>query len=143
MYSSTKLKLYDTILVTEAYSESSYASTMGVSNDSVLCANKELNDLLRKNAKELNIDIVEGRIHSSDVFYRLEANAHERLRDEHGVIAVEMESFALFANAQALNKQATCLLTVSDSLVTHEATTSEERQLAFTTMMELALSLAE
>ena len=50
-----------------------------------------------------------------------------------------MESFALFANAKALNKKAACLLTVSDSLVTHEATTSQERQEAFTKMMEVAL----
>jgi purine-nucleoside phosphorylase len=138
-----QLKLYDTILVTDAYSESSFAEAMGLCKDSVLSANEELNNTLRENAKKLNISIVEGRIHSSDVFYHLESDVYKKIRDEHGCMAVEMESFALFANAKALNKQATCLLSVSDSLVTHEATTSEERQLAFTNMMELALSLAE
>jgi purine-nucleoside phosphorylase len=58
-------------------------------------------------------------------------------------MAVEMESFALFANAKVLGKKAACILTVSDSLVTHEVTTSEERQNAFTQMMEIALELAE
>jgi purine-nucleoside phosphorylase len=53
-----------------------------------------------------------------------------------------MESFALFANAKVLGKKATCLLTVSDSLVTGELTTSEERQNAFTKMMSIALELA-
>ncbi len=57
-------------------------------------------------------------------------------------MAVEMESFALFANALALGKSATCLLTVSDSLVSGDKTTAEERQLAFTKMMEIALELA-
>jgi purine-nucleoside phosphorylase len=54
-----------------------------------------------------------------------------------------MESFALFANALATGKNAACLLTVSDSLVTHEVTTSEERQNAFVKMMEIALEMAQ
>ena len=53
-----------------------------------------------------------------------------------------MESFALFANARHLGKKAACLLTVSDSLVTHEATSSEERQTSFNKMMEIALETA-
>ena len=136
------LKLYDTILVTDAYSESTFAQAMGLCNDNVLKANEELNNELRAAAKELNKPLVEGRIHSSDVFYHLTSDYLKQVTDEFGCLAVEMESFALFANAQALNKKAACLLTVSDSLVTHEATTSEERQLAFTNMMEIALALA-
>jgi purine-nucleoside phosphorylase len=53
-----------------------------------------------------------------------------------------MESFALFANAEYLKKRAACILTVSDSLVTHEATTSKERQESFQKMMEIALDTA-
>ena len=53
-----------------------------------------------------------------------------------------MESFALFHNANALNKQAACILTVSDSLVTKQATTSIERERAFNEMMQIALGLA-
>jgi purine-nucleoside phosphorylase len=54
-----------------------------------------------------------------------------------------MESFALFANAKVSGKNAACLLTVSDSLATREETSSEERQKAFTKMMEIALQFAE
>jgi len=54
-----------------------------------------------------------------------------------------MEAFALFHNAKVLEKNAACLLTVSDNLTTHEATTSEERQNAFTSMMKIALEMAE
>ena len=50
-----------------------------------------------------------------------------------------MESFALFHNANVLGKKAACLLTISDNLVTHEATTSEEREKSFKQMIELAL----
>ena len=51
-----------------------------------------------------------------------------------------MESFALFHNANVLNKKAACLLTVSNSLVTNQETTSEERQNSFTKMIEIALN---
>ena len=59
-----------------------------------------------------------------------------------GVLAVEMEAAALYANAARAGVNALTILTVSDSLVTHEATTAEERQTAFTKMMEIALELA-
>ena len=54
-----------------------------------------------------------------------------------------MESFALFHNAKVLGKEAACILTISDSLVTHEETTSEQRQTAFNQMIEIALNLAK
>ena len=53
-----------------------------------------------------------------------------------------MESFALFHNANHLGKSAACILTISDSFVTHEATSAKERQEAFATMMKLALETA-
>ncbi|MPN48386.1 Purine nucleoside phosphorylase DeoD-type [bioreactor metagenome] len=83
------------------------------------------------------------RIHSSDVFYRETSDEYKEIYSKHGCVAVEMEAFALFHNAKVLGKNAACLLTVSDNLATHEATTSEERQNAFTNMMKIALELAE
>ena len=50
------------------------------------------------------------------------------------------ESFALFANARKLNKEAACLLTISDSFVSQEETTPQQRQESFTQMMEVALN---
>jgi purine-nucleoside phosphorylase len=137
---SDKLKLYDVVLVEKAYSESTYAKTMGVSSRKVLPSSKSLNNRIIKVAERLNIDVRVITAHSSDVFYRLNNDEFKLILDEHDALAVEMESFALFANAKALNKKAACLLTVSDSLVTHEATTSKERQEAFTKMMEVALN---
>jgi purine-nucleoside phosphorylase len=138
-----KLNLYDVILVKDAYSESTYASTQGVSNSDIIEPSKELNEKLENIAKELGIELHKSRVHSSDVFYRENFNDFIKIRDEHECDAVEMESFALFANALATGKNAACLLTVSDSLVTHEATTSEERQNAFVKMMEIALEMAQ
>ena len=59
-----------------------------------------------------------------------------------GVVAVEMESFALFYLAKLLNKKAACILTISDNLVTKEETTSMERQKSFKEMILLALESA-
>lgn len=133
------LKLFDVILAKDAYSESSYAKTMGVSNRKILKAHTSLNNKILKAASKLNKKVIVGRIHSSDVFYRLAHEAYKDIFNTYQTIAVEMESFALFANAKALNKQAACLLTVSDSLVTHAETTALERERAFTNMMEIAL----
>ena len=104
---------------------------------------KALNDSLRATAKRLGINMIEGAIHSSDVFYRQPSDEKptywEKLRDERGCLAVEMESFALFANASVLGKEAACLLTISDSFISPEITTAEERQTCFTNMMKIAL----
>ena len=95
---------------------------------------------LRKSAARLGMPLIEGAVHSSDVFYRdAEPDYWEKLRDEKGCLAVEMESFALFHNAAATKKNAACLLTISDSFVSHEETTAEQRQTSFTNMMEIAL----
>ncbi|MDD3122310.1 MAG: purine-nucleoside phosphorylase [Candidatus Izemoplasmatales bacterium] len=140
---SPDLKLYDTLLVKDAWSESSFAKSQNNETKKTLKASPELNKEIAKKAKKLHIPIVIGRVHSSDVFYAEGENKHEFYFEKHKCIAVEMESFALFHNANVLGKQAACLLTVSDSLVSHEVTTAEERQSAFTNMMKIALELAQ
>ena len=82
-----------------------------------------------------------GNILSSDVFYNdnKEANAGWQ---KMGVLGVEMEAAALYMNAARCGKGALAILTVSDSLVTGEETTAEERQNSFTQMMEIALNTA-
>lgn len=139
---SEEIDLYDVILVEESYSESTYAKVMAGIEDEILKPSFELNKRLKNAANQLNIPIHKGRIHSSDVFYRQNFDDYKKIRDKYGCIAVEMESFALFANAKVTGKNAACLLTVSDSLVTMKATTSEERMKSFTNMMKIALEMA-
>ena len=138
------LNLYDVVLAESAYSESSFAKTQNGCEDDVIYPSREINDKLLAAAEKLGIPCKEVRIHSSDVFYQ-DANrgSFTRYPENHGAMCVEMESFALFHNANVLGKKAACLLTISDSLVTHEETTAEERQNAFTAMMKVALELAE
>ncbi|GAB6188936.1 purine-nucleoside phosphorylase [Marinitoga arctica] len=137
-----EIDLYDVILVEESYSESTYAKVMAGIEDEILKPSSELNIKLENAAKNLNIPIHKGRIHSSDVFYRQNFDNYKKIKEKYGCIAVEMESFALFANAQVTGKNAACLLTVSDSLVTMKATSSEERMKSFTNMMKIALEMA-
>ena len=139
---SADLAVYDTVLVTHAYSESTFAKVAFDIEGDTLPANSELNELLRKCASDVNVPLKEAIIHSSDVFYHTGSFSWEAVRNEKGCKAVEMESFALFANAIATGKRAACLLTISDSFITHEVTSAEERQNSFTNMMKVALELA-
>ncbi|MCB2292236.1 purine-nucleoside phosphorylase [Clostridium algoriphilum] len=140
---TTDLNLYDVILCTEAWSESTYAKVQSGYDSDIIAASPILNNKLEKIAKNLDIKVHKNRVHSADVFYRENADEYKQIYKEHGCTSVEMESFALFHNANVLNKKAACLLTVSDNLITHELTTSVERQEAFTNMMKIALEMAE
>jgi len=139
---SADLKLFDVMLVKECWSESSYAKTLDGHNGHLIKSSADLNRAIVRAAKKTAIPIVTGRVHSSDVFYRVQPLDREWILQKKQCLAVEMESYALFHNARVLGKQASCLLTISDSLVTHEVTTAEQREKAFTNMMKIALQLA-
>lgn len=132
------LNLYDLVLVNACFSNSSYAKTQNGCEDNMMYASDYLNFYLKETAEELNAHLTIANIHSSDVFYKENEN-YKQLYNEYGCLAVEMESFALFHNANVLGKKAACLLTVSDNIVTNEKTTSQERQNSFTKMIEVAL----
>lgn len=82
-----------------------------------------------------------GNILSSDIFYNAQPEAWKKWA-EMGVLAVEMEAAALYMTATKLGAKALCILTVSDSLVTWEETSAEEREKTFTDMMKIALEIA-
>ncbi len=138
------LQLFDVILVKDSFSESTYAKIQGGFEGDIIPASDELLQKLRQSAQALNTPLVEGRIHSGDVFYHgpIPEGAEpswKKLFREKGCLAAEMESFGLFHNARMTGKKAACLLTVSDSLANHQETTTEEREKGFTQMMEIAL----
>ena len=80
-----------------------------------------------------------GTVLSSDTFYT--ENAHNDRWMNMGVLAIEMEAAALYMNAARSGNRALVILTISDHLLTGEATTAEERQNTFTRMMDVAFSL--
>ncbi len=92
-------------------------------------------------ADERSIPITVGNLVSSDLFYGGDPNFVQKW-SEVGALAVEMEAAALYLNAAKLGKKALAICTVSDSLITGEATSAKTRQTAFNEMMVLSLETA-
>ncbi|WP_029033521.1 purine-nucleoside phosphorylase [Salinimicrobium terrae] len=91
-------------------------------------------------AKEKNIPVKAGNVLTSDEFYADEFESYQ-LWSNFGVLCVEMESSGLYTIAAKHGVNALSLLTISDSLVTKEKTTTEERETTFKGMVEIALEL--
>ena len=132
------LKIYDVVLVESSYSDSTFAKAQNGEERNVLNSSEEINQKLIESSNKLGISLKPRRVHCSDVFYK-ENDNFEEIKEQYGCSAVEMETFSLFHNANALHKKASALVTISDSLVTHEETTSEERQNKFNDMIKIAL----
>ena len=129
----------DVVMGMSAYTNSSFGRQFFDGNVAPCCSFKLL-DAAVCAARAMGIEPNVGALYSSDVFYD-EAGGAGKLK-KLGVLAVEMESAALYSNAAYAGVNALCILTVSDSLITGEVTTAEERQNTFTNMMEIALELA-
>lgn len=138
---SADLKLFDVVVADSAYSESTYAKEQCGNTSDIQYPSEELNAKIIASAKNLGIETHVGCLHSSDVFYR-ESKDYLKTVEEKGCFAVEMESFALFSNAKVLGKHAACIVTISDSFVSPEETTPEQREQSFTDMMKIALDAA-
>lgn len=135
------LKLYDIILGMGACTNSSYAHQYELPGTFSAIASWDLLYKAKQIADEKNIEVKVGNILSSDVFYNPDYDIYKKWASM-GILAVEMEAYALYCNAAAAGVNALTILTVSDSLVTKLETTSEEREKSFTKMMEIALELA-
>lgn len=103
--------------------------------------NFDLLSKVLKIAEEKNIKIKAGNILTSDEFYNDDPSYFKKWA-EFGVLAVEMETAALYTLASKYKAKALSILTISDSLVSPEITSSEEREKTFNEMIELALETA-
>lgn len=132
------LKIKDIVIAMGACTNSDYAKQYNISGSFAPVASYALLEKAVNSAKQKGVRFMVGNILSSDVFYNDDGDAMKNWR-KMGVLAVEMESAGLYMNAARAGKNALCILTVSDCIFTGEATTSAERQTAFTDMMEIAL----
>lgn len=135
------VKVRDIVIGMAASTNSNYASQYNLPGTYAPTASWQLLKKAVDVAHEKGIEPKVGNILSSDIFYDADPDVWKKWAAM-GILAVEMEAAALYMNAAQAGANALCILTVSDSLVTHEATTSEERQNSFTQMMEIALELA-
>ena len=137
---STDLKLRDIVIAMSASYNSSYAKQFDLPGTYAPTASYSLLKKAVDEAEKMGLSYKVGNILSNDLFYDDSMRTLEW--QKMGVLAVEMESAALYMNAARAKKNALCICTISDCLFSDDACTAEERQNSFTQMMRLALEIA-
>lgn len=133
------LGLYEVVVAQSASTDSNILSQYNLPGTYAPTGSWNLISAIMEQAKLQGISPHVGNILSSDFFYNADSTVNERWA-RMGVLCVEMETAALYAIAAHAGVEALGIFTVSDNIVTGEQTTPEERQTAFTTMIELALA---
>lgn len=132
----------DIVIAMGASTNSNYASQYRLNgNFSATCTH----NLLKKavfSAEKLKLNFKVGNVLSSDTFY---SDDTDELKNwgKMGILAVEMESVALYMNAARSNKNAICILTISDCPFKGTSISSTERQIGFSNMIKLALDMIQ
>lgn len=135
----TDLKLKDIVLVDNSITNSNYGKYLCNYPNININGDMELNNIILNTSKELGLNIYNGNIYSSDVFYEQNNDFKDKVA-KYNVLGVEMESFALFTNAKTiLNKKAATLLMVSDSFIYPDKLSSLEREQGLDNLITLAL----
>lgn len=133
------INVRDIVLAMAASSTSGINNSRFLNADFAPTANFELFMNAALYAKEHNIKIKAGNILSADEFYSDEFNDYKKWSD-FGILCVEMETAGLYTIAAKYQVNALSILTISDSLVTGDRTSSEEREKSFSAMIEIALN---
>ena len=144
---SEKVHVRDIVIGMGACTDSNYAANYHLPGTFAPIADYGLLRAAIEQADKMKLSYHVGNVLSSDVFYGDSEGVPEGMQSralwaKMGVLAVEMESAALYMNAARAGKRGLGIFTVSDHLVTGEATTAEERQNTFTDMMKLSLETA-
>ena len=138
---SPAIHVGDVVLGLAASTDSNYLEMFGVNGTYSPSCSYDLLCEVQAASREAGIPVTAGNILSSDHFYEIDPNWWKPWQ-KMNVLAVEMESTALYANAAYLGKKALTLLTVSDHFVLDEIASAKERETMFTDMMKLALEAA-
>lgn len=139
-----KVKVRDIIIALGACTNSNYAKNFDLPGDFAPIADFSLIRKAVEAAEDMKLNFHVGNVFSSDVFYSSlpEHKNPVKAFSEMGVLGVEMEAAALYMNAAKAGKRALAICTVSDSLVTGEELSAEDRQNSFEDMIKLALEIA-
>lgn len=134
------IKVRDLIIAMGASTNSNYASQYGLNGNFAPICSYDLLKVCAETADRLDLKVKVGNILTSDTFYDESQSSVDWAKM--GIMAVEMETAALYMNAARANKNALTICTVSDHILTGEETTATERQNSFTDMMKLSLETA-
>lgn len=134
------IPLKSLILTEKTFTNTNYNNFYINNGENYISASTRLLTEAKKKAEELGLNYRIGNTLCSDTFYTDEDEIAKA--QKHNLLGVEMESAALYINAERLGKQALTICTVSNNLITGAETSSEERQNSFLDMIKLALELA-
>lgn len=137
-----EIEMRDVIIAMAASSNSSLNRNRFKGGDFAPTASFKLFDKAIKTARDLNISFKAGNVLSSDLFYTDDPLDYE-MWAAYNVLCVEMEAAGLYSIAAKHNVNALAILTISDSLITGEKTSAEERETTFNQMIKIALELAD
>lgn len=133
------LHVGDVVVSSGSVTNSNIAKNMGLGDITEVESSKKLFQKANKVAKLYGKKVSNGKLFTNDVFYN---QKNELVYVNHGVVAVEMESFAILLIAKQLKKNAIAIATISDSLVTNETSSALDRQQNFMDMVKIALEVA-
>lgn len=136
------IKIMDLVLAQGASTNSNYVSQFGCPGTFAPLADYELLKAADEECKKMGVSYHVGNVLSSDTFYNDDVTSNDKWA-KMGVMCVEMEAAALYINAAKAKKRALAILTISDSIVTGESTSSETRQTKLRQMVEVALKSAK
>lgn len=134
------IKLHSLVFAQGACTNSNYAHQFEMPGTIAPIASFDLLRSAVDTAEKLRYDYKVGNVLSSDTFY--DDGKGSAVWKKMGVLAVEMESAALYLNAARAGKKALCICTISDNLLTGEELSADDRQNSFREMMKLALEIA-
>ena len=134
------LHVADIVIAQGACDNSNFAAQFRLPGTFAPIADFNLLRAAVEKAESMGVNFRVGNILASEIFYNDDPEAWKSWQ-KMGVLAVEMEASALYMNAARSGNEALCICTISDSLVTHEETTAEQREKTFTDMMEIAFEI--
>lgn len=135
------MKLKDLVIAMGASTDSAYQGQLDVPGHFAPLADFGLLEKAVAAARSKNISVKVGNVLSADAFYNYDPGRTKKWADA-GILAVEMESAALYINAVQAKKKALSLLSISDHVFTGEELSADERRVEFKNMIEVALELA-
>lgn len=137
-----EVEMRDVVIAMSASSNSSLNRNRFNGGDFAPTASFKLFDKAIQTARQLDIPFKAGNVLSSDLFYTDDPLDHE-MWAAYNVLCVEMEAAGLYSIAAKHNVNALAILTISDSLITGEKTSAEERETSFNQMIKIALELGD
>lgn len=137
---SPNLKLFDVVLVDKTYSDSKYGYTLCKNKNKLVSSSILLTNKIEEIANNLGINIKRGNNHTCEVFTPyIDGYNPAKIIRKYKCITSEMEAYSLFINAELLNKDAACILTVSDTINDKSVISKDEREKKLNNAIILAL----